>query len=1052
MNIKKIILLLLMPALCLARIQIKETSCEFTKSPVGIDCSHPRLNWIMESNDFDQIQTAYQIVVASAPELLNEKQADVWNSTKISSARSVNVEYAGRKLESLKKYYWKVRVWDKNDNVSRWSSANEWVTGLMNGDQFKGKWITYSKPFSHEACINENVLTMDGAKWIWYSDDTPIEEFEAAKLCYARNVTINDINSLESASIALTSDNSFQLSVNGVIVDSSSSWQTVKKYDLHDYLIDGENIFEIETINASKGPGGMICKIDWVIDGSNHVIVSDDKWQVTNLASSDSLMQAKVVANYGDGPWGKLIVEDLDTFYTQKTPSPLYRKEFSLKKEIYSAYSIISGLGFYELRINGQKVGDKVLDPVFTNYTKTVLYSTYDITNQLKKGENAIGIMLANGWYNSHTRAAWDYDKAPWRDEPKVLMDIIITYTDGTSVVFCTDESWMASNGPLVADAIRSGEVYDARLEQDGWDQPGFETSIWETVNLAAAPKGVLRSEMMPGTKIHKTITPVNITEPQKNVYVFDAGVNIAGWALLTIKGEPGQKVTLRYGEKLKGGMLDTENIRGLTFSGPFQTDTYYLKGQGVEQWHPRFVYHGFRYVEVTGLKEKPNLDTIKAQMVYTDFASAGEFRCSNDLFNKIQEITDRSYKSNFVGIPTDCPHREKNGWTADAHLAVELAMLNYENTLAYEKWLADFRDDQDGDGRYSCIIPSPGWGARDLTEWDSAYMITAWYLYLYRNDVKVIEDNYDNMCRYMENVVKRIGSTYIVTFGLGDWANDSGVRPSVPLTTTAYFYYDTVIMTHFAEIMKRPKDVIYFRKLSEKVKSAYNKSFYKGGGKYEEGQQAAQVISLFYGLVPDSERKMVEAKLLDAIKADNYHHDVGILGAKCIYRYLSDMGQTDLAVKLLNQKTMPSYGYWIENGATSLYENWSDSPGSMNHIMFGDISAWFYSYLGGIQADPEKPGFKHIIIHPRFAQGIDWVNASYTSPYGPIEVSWKCKGDELLCQIDVPVNSEATVVFESEKPESIYCRQGYKVYKLGDGNAVFTIGSGNYSFYGKIK
>ena len=1034
-------------AICLANTTVSGLKCEYQPHPVGINFTNPRLSWIIESDQYNQLQSAYQVLVASSEKLLSEKNADCWNSGKVESDQSINIRYNGIPFESLTEYYWKVRIWDKNGKITKWSPVSSWTTGFVSPDNFKGKWITYSKPIDHEVYNKNYSINLENAKWIWRNIDGNLSEYPSETLLFTRNINFDNISKLRFAQVAISADDIFKLSINGAIVGTSISWRNAKRFDLKNYLANGNNFFEIEVQNTTKGPSGLICKINWEYDGKIGEVISDSSWQVKQSNSQPS--SAKEIAKFGDTPWNKPPIYGQDQFNTQDTPSPLLRKEFNINKEIEKAYSAISGLGFYELRINGQKVGNKVLDPVFTNYNKTVLYSTYDITNILQEGDNAVGIMLANGWYNSHTKGAWNYNAAPWRDKPKALMDIIIKYTDGTTDRICTDDTWTGSNGPIVADAIRNGEVYDARLEQPGWDKPKFGNSVWDSVTIADAPKGTLKPEIMPASIVHKTITPVAITEPQKGIYIIDIGVNITGWAKLKISGEPGQKITMRYGEKLKDGMLDTKNISCFTFSGPFQSDTYYLKGKGTELWHPRFVYHGFRYIEVSGLKEKPKLDTIQAQFVYTNFNNIGSFQCSNELFNTIQEITDRSYKSNFVGLPTDCPHREKNGWTADAHLAAELAMFNYENVPAYEKWLADFKDDQDKDGRYSCIIPSPGWGARDLTEWDSAYMIIAWYLYKYHNDTQVIEDNYKNMKKYIENVVKRIGSSYIVTFGLGDWCNDFGSSSPVPLTATAYFYYDTIIMSKFAEILGNSQDVDYFNNLSANIKKAYNEKFYKGNGIYVDGQQTCLAMSLFYNLVEDSQREAVQNKLVEAIKATNYHHDVGILGAKCLFRVLCDMGRADLAITMLNQKTMPSYGYWIENGATSLYENWSLNPGSMNHIMFGDISAWFFSHLGGINADPAKPGFKRTIIKPVITDGINWVKASYLSPYGEIISNWKCKESSYTCNIEIPANTEAVIILDSSKPESISCNHNFIKRTVKSNQAIFTIGSGKYTFNG---
>jgi alpha-L-rhamnosidase len=781
-------------------------------------------------------------------------------------------------------------------------------------------------------------------------------------------------------------------------------------------------------------------------------LVSDRQWQGRKPEeAADAWTAAEEIAEMGQSPWGYVSASKKNTFETQDAPSPLLRKEFALKGGIESAYAVIAGLGCYTLHLNGQRVGDKALDPVFTNYTKRVLYSTYDVTGLVKKGDNAVGIMLGNGWYNSHNEDAWNYNRAPWRDRPKALMNLVVRYKNGTTETVVTDTSWLGSNGPLVADAMRSGEVYDARLEQDGWDRAGFANGGWEKVTAAEAPKGKLCAEMMPATKVTKRIKPVAITEPKPGVYLFDMGENIAGWAKLRVSGQRGQKITMRYGEFTKDGMMSTQGIAHLTFSGPFQTDTYYLKGKGAEEWHPSFVYHGFRYVEVTGLTDKPTTETVEAQFVHTDFEPVGTFSCSTAMLNTIQEMTDRSYKSNYVGIPTDCPQREKNGWTADAHLAAELAMYNYNNVPAYEKWLGDFRDDQDENGRYSDIIASAGWGRGDLMEWDSAFMIVPWYLYLYREDVRAIEENYDAMKRFVEKVEKQIQSSgFIVTAGLGDWANDGGSVTSVHLTSTAYFYYDLGLMRRFANLLGKEADARHFAELGEKVKAAYQERFYKGDGMYDAGQQTASAMSLFYGLAAESEREKVLARRGEDINPRGGHHDTGILGAKCIFRGRCDGGRSDTAMVMLGQKTWPSYGYWIECGATTLYENWTDHPDSRNHIMYGDISAWFYSYLGGIRADAEKPGFKHILIQPVFADGIDWVKAEHRSSYGDIRVDWTIEDGAFRCEVEVPVNTQATIQLATSDAKSIRVEgKGYEYLGQQDGRESYRAGSGTYVFTG---
>ena len=427
-------------------------------------------------------------------------------------------------------------------------------------------------------------------------------------------------------------------------------------------------------------------------------------WEMGLLAPED--WQAKwISAPRGEGvpplsspsPKGKEQGQDaLATADKSPQPAPLFRKAFTLAKRAQSARIYICGLGYYELHLNGAKVGDHVLDPAFTRYDRRALYVTYDVTRQLRKGPNALGVILGNGWYNMHTRCVWDFDKAPWRDRPALLCQLEITFDDDSKMVVASDATWRVTTGPIVFDSIRNGEKYDARLEKAGWDAADANDTGWPVAQVVSGPKGKLTAQMMPPIKVNKLVKPVKLSEPKPGVYVFDLGQNMAGWVRLRVFGPAGHEVVMRYGERLNpDGTLDQKEIGQHIKTGQPQTDTYILKGRGTELWEPRFVYHGFQYVEVTGLPGKPNLNALEARVVHTAFDQAGTFECSNELFNHIQRNTLWSYVSNFVGYPTDCPHREKNGWTGDAHLAAETGLYNFDAASAYTKWLNDLKDEQ---------------------------------------------------------------------------------------------------------------------------------------------------------------------------------------------------------------------------------------------------------------------------------------------------------------------------------------------------------------------
>ena len=749
------------------------------------------------------------------------------------------------------------------------------------------------------------------------------------------------------------------------------------------------------------------------------------------------------------------------TKWKQEASSPLFRKTFSAKKEISYASLHICGLGFYEAYINGEKVGDHVLDPAFTRYDRSCLYVSYDITSMLKQGSNAIGVMLGNGWYNVFTDAAWDFNEAPWRDKPKMLSQLRIEYTDGSTELIVSDSSWKANTGPVVQDGIRQGESYDARREIPGWSNADFDDLGWENPDIVQAPKGSLRAQMITPIKVTETITPAILTEPKPGVFVYDLGQNIAGWAQLKVSGPKGTKVQIRYAERLNNdGTIDQDDIKRHTYEDTFQTDTYTLKGEGTETWEPRFAYYGFQYIEVTGFPGTPNLDSISGRVVHTTFENSAQFECSNQLLNKIQNCTLWAYRGNFHGYPTDCPHREKNGWTGDAHLAAEQAMYNWANGAGYTKWLMDLYDEQKETGELPGIVPTGGWGYSwgNGPAWDSAYLIIPWYMYQYYGDTAILAKHYDRFTRYVDYLSSKAEDN-IVSIGLGDWAPAKTKTPEA-VTSTVYYYIDAMITAQTAEILGKSDDAIKYYKLAANIKQSFNQAFYKGEGIYDAGSQTALCFPLYYDLTPEKDRGKVLGKLVKNIESRDYHIDTGILGAKAIYNVLAENGAFDTAYKMLTQTTPPSYGHWIKLNATTLWEQWSGTD-SRNHIMFGDISAWLYKNLAGITLDinsPENIAFKHILIRPRITKDLQYVKANYKSIRGNIKSEWHIKGNTCELNVEIPANTTATIYIPTSDSSSIkesdnktLDMHNIKFINYANGYAVYEVQSGQYNFSSEI-
>jgi len=716
------------------------------------------------------------------------------------------------------------------------------------------------------------------------------------------------------------------------------------------------------------------------------------------------------------GNWKGSWISDLNGMEVK--PAPYFRKEFNVESKVKSARAYIAVGGLYELNINGQKVGDHRLDPIYTRFDRRNLYVTYDITQNLKNGNNAIGVLLGNGWYNHQSTAVWDFDTAPWRNRPTFCMDVRITYEDGSVETITTDNSWKSALSPVIFNSIYTAEHYDSRLEQPGWDQANFDDSKWKRVyNRAAPSQNIVTQQLHPIRNVEK-IPAKSVKKINDTTYVFDLGRNISGVCEFRINGEAGTQFRLEHGERLyPNGRVDMSNInvhyRPTDDKDPFQTDIFILGGKGEERFMPRFNYKGFQFVEVTSSKPVAlTSDNLTGYFMHSDVPPAGEIETSNPTINKIWWATNNSYLSNLFGYPTDCPQREKNGWTGDGQIAIETGLYNFDGITVYEKWLADHRDEQQPNGVLPAIIPTGGWGYHwaNGPDWTSTIAIIPWNIYLFYGDKKLLSDCYDNIKRYVDHI-SDISPSGLTTWGLGDWVPVKSKAP-VELTSSVYYFVDADILSKTAKLLGKEDDYQQYSDLAKKIKNAINEKYLnKETGIYGNGVQTELSVPLFWGVVPEEIRTMVAGNLAKRVEADNFHIDVGLLGTKAILNALSENGYPDRAYKLASQETFPSWGWWIVNGATTLYENWpidAKSDISMNHIMFGEIGAWFYKALGGIKPDPAQPGFKNTILRPYFVEGLAFAEASHMSPYGEIISKWTKKNRSIIYLVTIPANSSA--------------------------------------------
>ena len=577
---------------------------------------------------------------------------------------------------------------------------------------------------------------------------------------------------------------------------------------------------------------------------------------------------------------------------------------------------------------------------------------------------------------------------------------------------------------------------------------------------VVSPPGGKLVAQMMPPIKADRSIKPVKLTEPKPGVFIFDMGQNFAGFAELSLRGPAGTKVVMKYGERLgKDGMVDRagiqQHVARVDPSQQFQTDTYILNGSSRTTHHvPRFTYHGFQYVEVTGFPGKPTLDTLRGVFIHSAIPVAGEFECSNPLLNRIWSAGRWSYLSNLQGIPTDCPHREKNGWTGDAHLAAEQGLLNYAPAAVYAKWINDLGDEQRPTGELPGIVPTSGWGYKwgNGPAWDSAFLLIPFYLYEYCGDTKVLADHYDGLKRYVDYLTSK-AKNGIVDIGLNDWAPFKTTTPA-DITSTAYYYRDAQIVALAADLLGNDADARKYADLAAGIKTAFNEKFYHPDTMlYGNGSQTSLSCALYQGLVEPANKARVLNNLVAAVDKSNGHIDTGILGAKYLLNALLENGRADVACRIASQKDLPSWGWWIEQGATTLWEQWNGAD-SRNHIMFGDISAWFYKALAGINPDPAAPAFKHFTIKPNLVGGLTSAHAGYDSVRGRIVSDWKTKGGRFDLTVTIPPNTTATVhvpvadstsVKEGGKPAADTA--GVSFLRVEAGRTLFEVGSGTYHF-----
>jgi alpha-L-rhamnosidase len=874
--------------------------CEYLVNPLGIDVSMPRLSWQLYSEQRGQKQTGYQIMVASSKERLDEDNGDLWDSGRISSDQSTNIEYPGKELKSGQRCWWKVRIWDRDGVASPWSEPAMWSMGLLKKEDWKGAKFV-------------------GADW----DADPAQPFP---------------------------------------------W---------------------------------ICKD----------VVLDDK--------------------------------------------PVY------------AAAHVCALGYYALYVNGRKVDDHVLSPAVSDYSKRVYYITHDVTEYLTEGKNCIALWLGRGWYVKGNPGVV-------HTGPLVKALIDMDFASGESLEIVTDESCKVHPSPItplgsgIPFRDYGGERYDARLELENWNKPEFDRSSWDSAKVFDVPDVTVESQKVQPNRIRETIEPVKIEELPSGEYMVDMGVNFTGWLRIKFAGdnENGREVRLEYADLRE----DDSKLRSYN-----QTDIYIMKGEGEEEFRSRFNYHAFRWVRITGLSYKPSLDCIKGYLIHTDYPSASEFDCSNELLTRIYKAVAWTYRClTLGGYIVDCPHRERLGYGGDAGTSFETGMFNFDVSALYTKWLGNWRDAQNDDGDLPYTAPTYIDRGGGGPMWSGMCVTLPWQLYLHYGDERILEVSYPTIKKWLEFVdtktVDGILEPY-VSYGisypqwnfLGDWVRPHGGRADEntnKFINNCFHLYELQISEKIARLLNKNQEAAAYREKAQALRGLLHERFFNPADKtYANGEQPYLALALLLHIVPAELRAEVKENLerLILIK-DKGHLNSGMHGTYFLLKYLMEEYRNDLIFEMTSKKTYPSWGYMLENGATTIWEAW-DGSNSRIHDTLISIGSWFIQGIAGIRIDQDSPGFRHFLIRPAVVGDLRWTRASFDSIHGRISVDWKLEGDALRIDLMVPANTTATVYVPAKRASDVMAgdtpaeeSDGVQLSGVEDDMVAYLVGSGKYAFTSKVE
>ena len=706
-------------------------------------------------------------------------------------------------------------------------------------------------------------------------------------------------------------------------------------------------------------------------------------------------------------------------------PAPFLRREFTLKGVPVRARLYATARGIFEAYVNGERVGQDFFAPGWTDYRKRIQYRVYDITGMLRSGANAIGAILADGWYAGYI--GWGHQHHLDGDQLSLFAQLEVEYADGSRETIVSDPSWKTSFGPVLRGDFYNGETYDARCELPGWSMPGFDDGAWQAASSFDAPKVPLVGCRALPVRRQEELPPVSLTEPQFGLHVFDLGQNIVGWSRIRLRGEPGDTVTIRYAEMLNAdGTLYTANLRQAKC-----TDYYICRGGGDEVYEPRFTFHGFRYVELTGLRAKPAPEDLTGVVLHSEIPPTGSFECSDPLVNRLQQNIVWGQRGNFLEVPTDCPQRdERLGWTGDAQVFAPTACFNRDVAAFFTKWCIDVEDSQFPDGAYPYVAPDAlRDGGRGSAAWADAGVIVPWTVYLCYGDKRILERHYGSMERWIGWRLKNSKDLICPVALFGDWLAPDGNTPR-ELIATAYFAYSAELLARIAALIGRRTDVAKYRKLAAKVRAAFNRELVTPSGRIVGDSQTAYLLALAFDLLPAAKRKTAVDRLVKDIEKRGDHLSTGFVGTPLLCPVLTRFGRTDIAYKLLMQQTYPAWLYTVLQGATTMWERWNSfdkekgfgdaGMNSFNHYAYGAIGDWMYSTVAGLALDPAQPGYKHFLIRPQPGGGLTSARAELLTRHGRAACAWTLDGKQMKVDVTIPPNTTATVTLPSRAPKRV--------------------------------